>query len=259
MKEVDVLPLIGRRGWVIGCFVAVAAGIVFRLIWLEDIEFKSDEAWTFTQVRAFWQTYRLPLVGMNSSAGIPNAGMSLWVFVAMSSITPIDDPLTLTRAVQAMNVVAILFLTIFILTSIERAEREAWLWSVALVSVNPLFVLFSRKLWAQDTLPIFTVGMLLGWRYRHRWWGAFCWGLLGALLGQIHLAGFFFAAAFVGCILLFDRRSVRWPAWFAGSVLGLLPLAPWLATLAHGGQQLADVGRVNFLLPFIRHWFSIAL
>src|SRR5262249_33345958 len=37
-------------------------------------------------------------------------------------------------------------------------------------------------------------------------------------------------------------------------------LVPWLAILANGSQQLANVGhRVNFLLPFIRHWFSIAL
>jgi hypothetical protein len=261
----NFLTSIGRRGWAIGFFVAVAAGIVFRLVWLEDIEFKRDEAWTFNQVRAFWQTYHLPLVGMDSSATIPNAGMSLWVFVAMSLITPLDDPLAVTRAVQLLNIAAILLLTLFVLTSIERAERESWLWSVALVSVNPLMVLFSRKLWAQDTLPIFTMGVLLGWRYRDRWWGAFCWGLLGALLGQIHFAGFFFAASFVGCILLFDRHSVRWSAWFAGSVLGSLPLLPWLAILADRSQQVTDLGPVSLkwtgliFLSFIQHWFRIAL
>jgi hypothetical protein len=138
-------PLLGRRGWVIGYFLAIAAGIVFRLIWLEDIEFKDDEAWTFSQVRAFWQTHHLALVGMESSVGIPNAGMSLWVFVAMSSLVPLDDPLSLTRAVQVMNVVAILLLTVFALTSTERTEGEPWLWSAALVSVNPLMVLFRRK------------------------------------------------------------------------------------------------------------------
>jgi len=249
----------GFLPWTIGCFVAVAAGIVLRLIWLEDIEFKGDEAWTFYQVRVFWQTHHLPLVGQDSSGGIPNGGMSLWVFVAMSSITPLDDPLALTRAVQVLNVAAILLLIIFILTSIEPTERETWLWSAALVSVNPLMVLFSRKLWANNTLPIFTLGMLLGWQYRQRWWGAFCWGIFGALLGQIHLGGFFFAAAFVGCILLFDRRSVRWSAWFAGSVLGSLPLLPWLAVLTNGNQHVTEMDRFNFLLPFIKHWFSIAL
>jgi hypothetical protein len=247
-----------RHRWTIGCVIAVAAGIVFRLIWIEDIEYKADEAWTFSHVQAFWQTRHLPLVGMESGAGIPNCGMSLWVFIALSSIVPLNDPLALTRAVQLVNIASILLLAIFVLTSIERPEREPWLWSVALVSVNPLAVLFSRKIWAQDTLPLFTTCMLIGWWYRHQGWGSFLFGLLGALLGQIHFGGFFFAAAFVCCTLLFDRRSVRWSTWFAGSILGVLPLIPWLAVLSSGNQHLRGALLPNPLLPII-HWFSMAL
>jgi hypothetical protein len=258
-----------RHRWAIGLFVSIAAGIVLRLIWLQDIEYKGDEAWTFTQVQAFWQTGHLKLVGMPSSAGLPNSGMSFWVFLAISSIFPINDPLALTRAVQLMNVAAILLLAMFALTGIERSEREPWLWSVALVSVNPLAVLFSRKIWAQDTLPIFTIGMLVGWWYRGRWWGAFLWGLVGALVGQIHLGGFFFAAAFVGCTLLFDHRSVRWIAWFAGSILGALPMVPWLIIAIRFAQNTPDVSQnnpltvllrlINSIYLFIRHWLSLSL
>jgi hypothetical protein len=250
---------IWRHRWAIGLFVSVATGIVFRLIWLEDMEYKGDEAWIFTQVQGFWQTRHVLLVGMQSSAGLPNAGMSFWVFVALSSILPIDDPLALTRAVQLMNVAAILLLAIFVLKGIEQSEREPWLWSVALVSVNPLAVLFSRKIWAQDTLPLFTVGMLVGWWYRRRWWGAFLWGLLGAVLGQIHLGGFFFAAAFVGCTLLFDHRSVHWSAWFAGSILGTLPMVPWLVVLIVVAQNAHGTSRYNLLSPFIQHWLNLSL
>src|SRR5262249_6369744 len=159
--------------------------------------------------QAFWKTHHLLLIGMPSSAGLPNSGMSFWVFLAMSSILTLGDPLALARAVQLMNVVAILLLATFALKGVERSEREPWLWSVALVSVNPLAVLVSRKIWPPDALSIFTVAMLVGWWYRRRWWGAFVWGVVGALLGQIQLGGFFFSAAFVGCTLLFDRHSVR--------------------------------------------------
>jgi hypothetical protein len=246
--------------WTIGLFVSVAIGIVFRLIWLEDMEYKGDEAWTFTHVQAFWQARHLPLIGMPSSTGLPNAGMSLWVFLAISSILPIDDPLALTRGVQLVNVAAILLLAIFVLKGIERSEREPWLWSVALVSVSPLAVLFSRKIWAQDTLPIFTVGMLVGWWYRRRWWGAFLWGLVGAFLGQIHLGGFFFSASFVGCTLLFDHRSVRWWAWFFGSMLGALPMVPWLTVAIGVVQNAHRMSPYNLLYPwFIQHWLSMSL
>jgi hypothetical protein len=268
-KTKSLASQLWRHRWAVGLFVSVAAGVIYRLIWLQDMQYKEDEDWTFTQVQAFWQTHRLLLIGMPSSAGLPHPGMSFWVFLAMSSILPIPDPLALTRAVQLMNVVAILLLAIFALKGVERSEREPWLWSVALVSVNPLAVLSSRKLWPPDALPFFTVGMLVGWWYRRRWWGALLWGLVGALLGQIHLSGFFFAAAFVGCTLLFDRRSVRWSAWLAGSILGALPMVPWLMLAIGFAQNTHDVSQYNLLFVllrisksiylFIRHWLGLSL
>jgi hypothetical protein len=184
--------------------------------------------------------------------------MSLWIFIALSSILPLDDPLALTRAVQLVNIIAILLLAIFALKAIEPVEREPWLWSVALVSVSPLAVLFSRKIWPQDVLPLFTLGMLMGWWYRSRLWGAFLWGLVGALLGQIHLTGLFFATAFFGCTLLFDRRTVHWFAWFCGSVLGLLPLVPWLVAVSKVSQSIRAAQIQNLLTP-VRHWLNMSL
>jgi len=223
-KASDIL---WQKRWALGLGAAIAAGVFFRLVWLYDVEYKGDEAWSFSEVKKYWETHTLRTIGMPSSAGLPNAGMSLWVFVAISTILPIVDPLELTRSVQVLNIVAILFLTIFVQKSIPPHEREPWLFSVALVSINPLAVLFSRKLWPPDIFPLFTLGLLVGWWHRGRRWGAFLWGLVGALLGQIQLAGFLFAAAFVGCTLLFNRRGVHWLAWFVGSILGALPLMPW--------------------------------
>src|SRR5260370_16555571 len=70
-----------RHRWAIGLFVTVAIGIVFRLIWLEDMEYKGDEAWTFTHVQAFWQTRHLPLIGLPSTTALPNAAMYFSVFL----------------------------------------------------------------------------------------------------------------------------------------------------------------------------------
>src|SRR5262249_38071356 len=43
-----------------------------------------------------------------------------------------------------------------------------------------------------------------------------------------HPSGFFFAAAFFLWALLFDRRRVAWSGWLAGTVVGILPMLPWL-------------------------------
>ncbi len=248
-----------RRRWAIGFVVALTLGAVFRLIWLADMEYKSDEAWTFAHVQSFWQSHALAWTGMNSSAGLPNAGLSLWLFIALGAFLPSGDPLALARAVQLINVAAILLLALFAYRRVERSEREAWLWATALVAVNPLAVLFSRKIWPPELLPLFTVAMLAAWWQRERWWGAFCWGLVGMLLGQIQLAGFFFAASFVACSALFARSSVRWSGFLCGSVLGALPALPWLLAVAasHDGMSQAALG--NLVTSFFADWFSLAL
>lgn len=248
-----------RRRWAIGLGAAIAAGIVFRLIWLSDMEYKIDEAWTFHHVAAFWQSHDLAPIGMPSHAGVPNAGMSLWVFIAISAFVPSGDPLALARAVQLINVAAILLLALFARTMVKREEREPWLWSVALVAVNPLAVLFSRKIWPPDIMPLFTLAMLAAWWKRERWWGAFAWGLVGALLGQIQLCGFFFAAAFVAATWLHDRRGVRWCAWFVGSVIGALPLLPWLIAMHAEHAGIEGLNLANLITPFYQHWVSYAL
>jgi 4-amino-4-deoxy-L-arabinose transferase-like glycosyltransferase len=217
-----------RLPWaVLGIVLALVAGAILRLIWPADIEYKADEAWTFQHSRAS----ELPWLGMPSSVDIPNPGMSLWVFMLLQRLGGAEDPPALARTVQLVNIAALVLLAGFAFRSVPRPEREAWLWAAALVAVNPLAVLFHRKIWPPCVLPVLTLAMLYGWWYRQRRGPAFLWGLLGVCLGQIHMAGFFFAGGFVLWAMLFDRpwsRRVAWRSWLLGSVLGALPMLPWL-------------------------------
>lgn len=96
-----------QQRWAVGLFSAIAVGIIFRLIWLNDIENKFDEAWTFKSVQAGWRTGVLQTTGVPSSAGVPTGGMSLWAFLAISTVSLSVDALGPTRAVQLINVVTI--------------------------------------------------------------------------------------------------------------------------------------------------------
>ena len=238
--------------WAVGLAAAIAAGIVFRLVWLEDIEYKADEIWTLQHVQDFWRGSELPVVGMPASVGVPNAGLSVWIFIGLSAFVPVDTPLQLTRAVELLSICAILLLLGFVRYGIARGEREPWLWSTAFAAVNPFAVTFSRKIWPPDVLLLFGVGFLAAWWHRRRWWGGFLWGMLGAVLGQIQLAGFLFAAMFVLCTILLDCRSVRWLAWFMGSVLGSLPMLPWLAELLTMlKERVSSMSPHAFLVPHV--------
>src|SRR5262249_3528505 len=52
--------------WPIGLLVAFALGAVLRLIWVEDMEWKADEVWTFSQTQEVGHTKPFPWLGMPS-------------------------------------------------------------------------------------------------------------------------------------------------------------------------------------------------
>jgi hypothetical protein len=118
-------------------------------------------------------------------------------------------------------------------------------------------ILFSRKVWVQSVLPLFSLLAIAAWWRRGRRWGAFAWGFVGACLGQIHMSGFFLAGGFAAWTVLFDRRSARWRWWLAGSVLGALTLIPWIGhVLSHGSSAhrgLLNVARLWFWRMWLAH------
>lgn len=234
----------------LGLVAAIAVGVVLRLIWPGDIEYKFDEWYSYERVCHVGQTEPFPWFGMPTSVGTANPGLSVWAFLGLGQVFPIHEPPDLARAVSIVNILAIVLLVVFAMRCVPRAEREPWLWAAALVAVNPLAILFQRKIWPPSLFPILTLAMLWGWWRRERRGGAFTWGLVGALLGQIQASGYFFAAGFALWAALFDRKRVAWRNWFFGSFVGTIPLMPWLWYMATQAQPIAGKG------PQIAHVFE---
>lgn len=247
-----------RVGWpLLATAAAVGLGAGLRLIWGEDIEFKADERWTFARSQGTVPPGCDRWLGMPSSKAILNPGLSAWVFVFLAKLFAAADPVGLARAVQLCNVAALIALLAFAWRGVPLAERETWLWATALAALNPLAVLFQRKIWPPSVLPLVLVILLLGWSRRQRCGGAFLWGLLGVLCGQIHMAGFFFAAALAGWALLLDRHRVAWRGWLLGSMLGCLPMLPWLhylVTSAGAGSRFNWQFHRLVEMKFWTHW-----
>ncbi|HWH10236.1 MAG TPA: hypothetical protein VG165_03850 [Solirubrobacteraceae bacterium] len=217
-----------RRRALAALGVAVLLGLVLRLVWPSDMEYKADEVYLFTHATG---PDPFPWVGQTSGVGTPNPGMGIWVYSVIARVFALDSPVGLVRGVMVLNVVALVALVAFALKVVPPRQREPWLWGAALVAVNPLAVLFSRKLWIQSVLPPFVLAALLAWWHRGRRAGAFAWGILGAWLGQIHMTGFFFAGGLAAWTALYDRQSARWRWWFAGSLVGAATLVPWLVKI----------------------------
>jgi hypothetical protein len=245
-----------HRRATVGLAAALLAGAILRLVWPGDMEYKADEMFLFHHATG---SDPFPWVGQTSHVGTSNPGMGIWVYSLMAKGLQLNSPVQLVRGVMVLNVLALVALAVFALRVVPSRQREPWLWGTALVAVNPLAVLFSRKLWIQSALPPFVIAMLFAWWRRGHRAGALAWGVLGAWLGQIHMTGFLFAGGFAAWTALYDRRSVRWRWWLAGSLLGALTLVPWLVhVLSHEGAPTSSLA--NLIQPrFWAFWISYPL
>lgn len=235
---------------------ALALGIVLRLIFPADIEYKGDERWTFEQVQAVLSGGAWPSVGMPMSVGGANPGLSVWIFVVLGALWGADTAPHLTTAVHVLNILAIFGFVAFIRFTIAAAEREPWYWAAALWSVNPVAIMIERKLWPPSVTAPFVVAMLACWWHRERALPAFGWGLLGALIGQLHVGAWFFTLVLLVWTLIHDRRLTQWRAWLIGNVIGGLFVLPWLVhSLTHRGDSNIALGYAPKFHAFIR-WFT---
>src|SRR4051812_36556841 len=98
-RHFDSRPL-----WAAGLLLALAAGIVFRLIWPDDMEYKLDEAWTHKHVQAAGRSEPIPVVGIPSSLGPPNPALSFWATWGLTRLFGAESPLGMVRIFQALNV-----------------------------------------------------------------------------------------------------------------------------------------------------------
>ncbi len=246
--------------WPLFLCLALILGIILRLSFPGDIEYKDDEKYMYGASQSIGVTESWPLLGMPSGVKVNNPGMSVWIFAVLAKITYASTPPELARAVQLLNILALCLLAFFSLCLLPEHERPAWCWATAFAAVNPIAVLYQRKIWAQCTLPFFCVLLWIAWHLRHKRMGAFFWGLLGACLGQIHMSGFFLAAAlFIWTVI--HERLTRWGPWLLGSLIGVIPLIPWLQYLvSKPASESAGFNLMNILqLKFWRYWISDAL
>lgn len=237
-------------GFVITC--AVICGIALRLIWPEDIEYKGDERWIVENVAALLAGGPWQWVGMSTSIGSLNPGLSLWVFAGLAYVSGAQTAPELARAVQWLNSLGLLAFIAFAWLAVPREARERWLWAGALWAVNPLAIIFERKIWPPSVFPLASVALIACWWYRRHLAASLLCGLLCALMAQVHLGVVFLAAALFAWTWLYDGASFRWGAWLVGGALGSLPALPWLLATIQRSTDLALSWR--FPLPhfFIR-------
>src|ERR1700687_1627395 len=133
---------------------------ITRLTYLDLAEFKDDEARALGIALAFLEGQMVPLIGITSSVGINNPPAFEYLLTIPLLIS--HDPAIATGFVGLLGVGAVLMTYRVCLEYFDRISAGV---AALLFASSSWAIIFSRKLQAQDVVPVFVilwVGSLLG-------------------------------------------------------------------------------------------------
>lgn len=229
----------GRRTALLAALcLLLAAACRFTLFDL--VEFKYDEAQVSSYALRLVRSHVLPQTSILTSGGFHNP--PLMVYLTALPMLLSASPLLVTGFFTALNTLAAGGLY---LAGRRLFGEVAALVAALLYAVGPLAVHYSRKIWAPDAMPPFTVllfaGLALGLSEGNAWWLAAALFAL-AVLVQLHQAAIVLLPATVLLLAVFAPRL------------------PWRRLSTWGGLLTGLLGFVLLLLPYalyeLRHQFA---
>lgn len=198
---------------------------IFRVFFLDLIEFKSDEATTVYQTVLFFNHPYLASRGLISGTGAYNFPLLNYLMIMFGVIS--QDPQFLSCAIALMN--SFLVCIFFLMVKKYYGFITAILASL-LLAFSPWGVIFSRKIWAQDLINLLFIPffwLLHEFILRKNNKVVLPMFILLALLIQLHGSGIFL---FLTTILVLVVSKIRFSVKkaTAGFLIGLIPALPYL-------------------------------
>lgn len=229
-----------RLEWLVLAAVLVL-GAWLRFQRLDLLEFKGDEAYATHVVQRALHGGGWPQVGLLSSVKVLNPPLFLYLLVPLFAIH--SSPVFVSCAIAALNLLAVL-----IAWHVGRKYYGPVTGVVAalLFAVSPWAVIYSRKIWAQDFVPVMTAGALwalhalvFGQQRRAIFWVV----LLPLLVVQVHFAGLALTATVVA-ILVWLRPKLDWRWALAGFLVAAAFSVPYLRyQVAHDWSDFRKAAR----------------
>ncbi|HVW20522.1 MAG TPA: glycosyltransferase family 39 protein [Opitutaceae bacterium] len=220
--------------------VILALAALVRLWRLDLMEFKSDEAQACQLALQIAAHEHFPLTGLQASVGVPNP--PLFVYLLALPLGLSADPVAAAAAIACANVAAV-----WICFLVGRRYFSAWsgLAAAALYALSPWAVVFSRKIWAQDLLPVFAGLFLLeahAFIVERRPRALAGMIALAAAATQLHFSAFILGGV-IAYLAIAGRETVRVRPLLAGLAIAGLLYAPYLCYLARShGSDFANLG-----------------
>lgn len=208
--------------WFILIFVIAS---LFRITNLNLMAFQFDEATTLNHVVKFYQQPYLPEIGMLSSIRINNFPFFDYMIIILA--LPSKNPQIITFFIGLINSLLVGFFYLIIRKFIN--QRTA-LFASLFLATSPWAILFSRKLWAQDTLLFFVIPIIFltfKTQVKKSVKTSFFLFLFLTLLAQIHAQGIFFAISEI-ILFIIIRTKIYLKYALLGIITGLLFVIPYI-------------------------------
>lgn len=251
MKNFFKKPII----WIIFVFLCSA---IFRIFFLDLIEFKADEATILFQTVTFYAHPSLIQRGIISGVGVYNLPLFNYLIIVVSLFS--RDPKILSFTIALINT----FLVVALFQIIKRFYgNPTAILSALLIAFSPWAILFSRKIWAQDLIFILLVPILailhsIIIKKNSRF--TLLLFILLTLLAELHGSGVFFAVATV-IIFFILRVHINLKHALLGVIIGFIPAIPYVVFQMFSNPLCVDCvaflkyqhnGRIFDINSFIR-------
>jgi 4-amino-4-deoxy-L-arabinose transferase-like glycosyltransferase len=221
-----------RRLEALGFVLVLSLAATLRLGWPGLTEFKLDEARAYSLALQLVEFRGLPLAATDMSVGLPNSPLTIYIYAL---------PMFLWKSPLAPMLFGALLNTAAVALAYALVRRywgpRAALFSALLYAAAPWAVLYSRKIWASNLLPLFMVGyvfsgLLAFVEGRRRWVLAHL--VLLSVIVQIHISSAALGLVTLALLWVY-RRRVDWRLvgiGVAGAALLEVPFVIYLLTRA---------------------------
>jgi 4-amino-4-deoxy-L-arabinose transferase-like glycosyltransferase len=203
----------------------LAVGAWLRFSHLGLLEFQGDEAYAANLAMKCVREGKLPSAGLMSSVGVTNPPLFIYLLIPMFAINA--NPVFVSGCIAALGLGAVAACW---WVGRKYYGQGAGLTAAAFFAVSPWAVIYSRKIWAQDFVPVFATAtmwavhaLVLGKKPKAIFWAV----LLPLCVVQIHFSGLALTAA-VLAILLWLRPKTDWRFAAGGLVTALVLMIPYL-------------------------------